>query len=117
MIYCLDLPQRRVKPNRAQDACRVHGSLTLNKVAGNFHVTAGKVLPIAGAHAHMTGFMDMTDYNFTHRIEKLSFGDPHAGIIMPLEGEEKISDISKHTAQTHNIKILIFRFSQFSVFH
>jgi len=89
-----DLPQRRVKPNRAQDACRVHGSLTLNKVAGNFHVTAGKVLPIAGAHAHMTGFMDMTDYNFTHRIEKLSFGDPQAGIIMPLEGEEKISDIN-----------------------
>ena len=23
--------------------CRVHGALTLNKVAGNFHVTAGKV--------------------------------------------------------------------------
>ena len=95
-----DLPPRRVQPNHAHDACRVHGTLTLNKVAGNFHVTAGKVLPIAGAHAHMTGFMDKTDYNFTHRIEKLSFGDPHAGIIMPLEGEEKISDISNKSAET-----------------
>ena len=88
------MPERRVKPASVPDACRVHGSLTLNKVAGNFHVTAGKVLPIAGAHAHMTGFMDRADYNFSHRIEKLSFGENHAGIIQPLEGDEKITDIS-----------------------
>lgn len=24
------------------DACRIHGSFKVNKVAGNFHVTAGK---------------------------------------------------------------------------
>ena len=97
LIVVSDMPERRVKPASAPDACRVHGSLTLNKVAGNFHVTAGKVLPIAGAHAHMTGFMDRTDYNFSHRIEKLSFGENHAGIIQPLEGDEKITDISKIT--------------------
>ena len=28
--------------NRPLDGCRVHGSLDLNKVAGNFHITAGK---------------------------------------------------------------------------
>jgi len=89
-----DMPERRLKPANAPDACRVHGSLTLNKVAGNFHVTAGKVLPIAGAHAHMTGFMDRADYNFSHRIEKLSFGENHAGIIQPLEGDEKLTDIN-----------------------
>jgi len=89
-----DMPARRVEPDVGHDACRVHGALTLNKVAGNFHVTAGKVLPIMGAHAHMTGFMEKADYNFTHRIEKLSFGDKHAGIIQPLEGDEKITDIN-----------------------
>ena len=89
-----DLPERREKPDIPYDACRIHGSLTLNKVAGNFHVTAGKVLPIMGAHAHMTGFMETSDYNFSHRIEKLSFGDNHAGIIQPLEGDEKLTDIS-----------------------
>jgi hypothetical protein len=31
------------------------------------------------------------------RIEKFSFGDAVAGIIQPLEGDEKISDISKFT--------------------
>jgi len=89
-----DLPERKVQPITPHDACRVHGSLTLNKVAGNFHVTAGKVLPIMGAHAHMTGFMETRDYNFSHRIEKLTFGDNHAGIIQPLEGDEKITDIN-----------------------
>jgi len=89
-----DLPQRKEEPTTPHDACRVHGSLTLNKVAGNFHVTAGKVLPIMGAHAHMTGFMETRDYNFSHRIEKLSFGDNHAGIIQPLEGDEKLTDIN-----------------------
>ena len=94
------MPARRVEPAIAHDACRVHGALTLNKVAGNFHVTAGKVLPIMGAHAHMTGFMEKEDYNFTHRIEKLSFGDKHAGIIQPLEGDEKITDISRSRSET-----------------
>jgi len=89
-----DMPARRSVPIHPKDACRVHGTLTLNKVAGNFHVTAGKVLPIMGAHAHMTGFMESSDYNFSHRIERLSFGDDHAGIIQPLEGDEKLTDIN-----------------------
>jgi len=89
-----DLPARQLVPDSEHDACRVHGSLNLNKVAGNFHVTAGKVLPIMGAHAHMTGFMEPRDYNFSHRIEKLSFGANHAGIVQPLEGDEKLTDIN-----------------------
>ena len=113
------MPERRVKPATVKDACRVHGSLTLNKVAGNFHVTAGKVLPIAGAHAHMTGFMDRSDYNFSHRIEKLSFGENHAGIIQPLEGDEKITDISKiiFTAPAFTFTNCFGRFRQYAVFH
>ena len=92
-----DLPERQENPNIPYDACRIHGSLTLNKVAGNFHVTVGKVLPIVGAHAHMIGFMERSDYNFSHRIEKFSFGEEHAGIIHPLEGDEKLTDISIKT--------------------
>ena len=30
------------KDGKPHDACRVHGSFEVNKVAGNFHVTAGK---------------------------------------------------------------------------
>jgi len=30
----------------------------LNKVAGNFHITAGKSVPLLRGHAHLTAFMD-----------------------------------------------------------
>jgi hypothetical protein len=38
------------------------------------------------------------------RIEKFSFGDAVAGIIQPLEGDEKITDISKSEI-TDNLQI------------
>lgn len=33
---------RKDKPSHRPDACRIHGTLVVNKVAGNFHITAGK---------------------------------------------------------------------------
>ncbi|XP_014676767.1 PREDICTED: endoplasmic reticulum-Golgi intermediate compartment protein 2-like, partial [Priapulus caudatus] len=38
------LPEREEKPTGPPDACRFYGVLTVNKLAGNFHVTAGKCL-------------------------------------------------------------------------
>jgi hypothetical protein len=36
------------------------------------------------------------EYNFSHRIDKFSFGNPHGGIVQPLEGDEKIAEKSKN---------------------
>ncbi len=44
-----------------------------------------------GGHAHLTPLFDDTEMNFTHRIDRFSFGDPHGGIVQPLEGDEKVS--------------------------
>jgi len=46
-------------------------------------------------HIHISAFMTDRDYNFTHRINKFSFGGPSPGIVHPLEGDEKIADNSK----------------------
>ena len=86
---------RRNQPSEPYDACRIHGTMSLNKVEGNFHITAGKSVPLLRGHAHLSGFMDEKEYNFTHRIDKFYFGKPHAGIVHPLEGDEKIADKSK----------------------
>nr|ACO12194.1 Endoplasmic reticulum-Golgi intermediate compartment protein 2 [Lepeophtheirus salmonis] len=86
-----ELPPRRVIPDEPHDACRIHGSLTLNKVAGNFHISPGKTLPLFRAHVHFATFGGDEVYNFTHRIDRFSFGTPHGGIVQPLEGEEKIA--------------------------
>ncbi|XP_076310918.1 endoplasmic reticulum-Golgi intermediate compartment protein 2 isoform X2 [Tachypleus tridentatus] len=54
-----------LEPMEEADACRLYGTLVVNKVAGNFHITAGK-------------------------IQKFSFGD-EIEIIDPLAGDEKIA--------------------------
>jgi len=87
-----ELPQRRKDPDDPPDSCRIYGSLSLNKVAGNFHVTAGKSLPLMRGHAHLAAMMGERDYNFSHRIDKFSFGNPQGGIVQPLEGDEKIAN-------------------------
>lgn len=84
------IPPRKTKPNRKPDACRLHGVLTLNKVAGNFHITAGKSLHLPRGHIHLNMRSDDIAQNFSHRIHRFSFGSPANGIIYPLEGDEKI---------------------------
>lgn len=86
------LPPRKTKPNTKPDACRLHGVLTLNKVAGNFHVTAGKSMALPRGHIHLNILFDDSRQNFSHRIHRLSFGNPYNGIVHPLEGDEKITD-------------------------
>lgn len=85
------IPERKVEPSRKKDACRLHGTLTLNKVSGNFHITAGKSLHLPRGHIHLNMLFDDTPQNFSHRIHRLSFGSPANGIVYPLEGDEKIT--------------------------
>lgn len=86
--------------NRPPDACRFRGTLEVNKVAGNLHIIAGKPIHfMGGQHAHIGMLMDDTNYNFSHRIDKLSFGDHAEGIINPLDGDEMITPESSHLFQ------------------
>lgn len=79
-----------LEPMEEADACRLYGTLVVNKVAGNFHITAGKHIPLPLGHAHISMFLSDRDYNFSHRIQKFSFGD-EIEIIDPLAGDEKIA--------------------------
>ncbi|XP_021945925.1 endoplasmic reticulum-Golgi intermediate compartment protein 2 [Folsomia candida] len=86
-------------------ACRLYGSLELNKVAGNFHITAGKTLPLPRGHAHVAAFMSNRDYNFSHRIYKFSFGDGMPTIVHPLEGTEAVANIN-HMSYQYFIQVV-----------
>ncbi|XP_012278146.1 endoplasmic reticulum-Golgi intermediate compartment protein 2 [Orussus abietinus] len=86
-----EMPKRTYEPLHAPDACHIYGSVELNKVAGNFHITAGKSISLPRGHIHISAYMTDRDYNFTHRIHRFSFGEPSPGIVHPLEGDEKIT--------------------------
>ncbi|XP_037059865.1 endoplasmic reticulum-Golgi intermediate compartment protein 2 isoform X2 [Peromyscus maniculatus bairdii] len=83
--------QREDDASLTPDACRIHGHLYVNKVAGNFHITVGKAIPHPRGHAHLAALVNHDSYNFSHRIDHLSFGELVPGIINPLDGTEKIA--------------------------
>lgn len=93
------LPPREVPPSEPPTACRIHGHLDINKVAGNFHITVGKAIPHPRGHAHLAALVSHDSYNFSHRIDHLSFGELLPGIINPLDGTEKIAEESNQMYQ------------------
>ncbi|TRY54811.1 hypothetical protein DNTS_001778 [Danionella cerebrum] len=85
------LPPREDDPTQPPNACRIHGHLYVNKVAGNFHITVGKAIPHPRGHAHLAALVSHETYNFSHRIDHLSFGEEIPGLLNPLDGTEKVS--------------------------
>uniref|UniRef100_A0A3B3BDG2 Endoplasmic reticulum-Golgi intermediate compartment protein n=1 Tax=Oryzias melastigma TaxID=30732 RepID=A0A3B3BDG2_ORYME len=85
------LPPREDVYIQPPDACRIHGDLYVNKVAGNLHITVGKPIHHPQGHAHIAAFVSHESYNFSHRIDRLCFGEEIPGIINPLDGTEKIT--------------------------
>ncbi|KAM4618811.1 endoplasmic reticulum-Golgi intermediate compartment protein 2 isoform 2-T2 [Polymixia lowei] len=93
------LPPREDSPTQSPESCRIHGHLYVNKVAGNFHITVGKAIPHPRGHAHLAALVSHDTYNFSHRIDHLSFGEEIPGIINPLDGTEKVSADNNHMFQ------------------
>uniref|UniRef100_A0A3Q1BY95 Endoplasmic reticulum-Golgi intermediate compartment protein n=1 Tax=Amphiprion ocellaris TaxID=80972 RepID=A0A3Q1BY95_AMPOC len=85
------LPPREDASTEPLTACRIHGHVYVNKVAGNLHITVGKPIHHPQGHAHIAAFVSHETYNFSHRIDHLSFGEEIPGIINPLDGTEKIT--------------------------
>ena len=57
-------------------------------------------------HAHLATLFDDNEANFTHRIDKFSFGDPHGSIIQPLEGDEKFATTASQMKYQYFIEIV-----------
>lgn len=62
------IPPRDIERLDPPDACRLHGTLIVNKVAGNFHITVGKHIPLPIGHAHVSLFMGHTGAPHACRI-------------------------------------------------
>lgn len=84
------------------EGCRMHGTLEVNKVRGNFHFSAGRAFSHGGSHIHdMSSFLSNTHgQNFDHKIDLLRFGSHEqdlqkqkrtksSKLIHPLDNKEK----------------------------
>ena len=90
---------------KSYDACRIFGNIEVNKVAGNFHITAGKAIQHPRGHAHLSALVSDDALNFSHRIDLLSFGEPNPGIVNPLDGELQTTE-NNHQMYQYYIKIV-----------
>ncbi|KAK6526238.1 hypothetical protein TWF694_004847 [Orbilia ellipsospora] len=74
--FKLNLPKR---PKGS--SCRIWGSMDVNRVMGDFHITAkGHGYWEAGQH------VDHDIFNFTHVVNELSFGEFYPKLVNPLDG-------------------------------
>jgi hypothetical protein len=71
------------------EGCRLSGHLQVNKVAGNFHIAMGETHQRGAGHIHQFNPSAIGNYNVTHTIHALSFGDPFPGQHNPLDGTLK----------------------------
>ena len=96
-----NMPFRNDPPNQApkDDSCRLHGHFLINKVAGNFHITAGQAVPHLHGHAHINAFVPANLQNFSHRIDTLFFGSLVPGIVNPLDATFVGTTDSSHIFQ------------------
>ncbi|KAI8991846.1 endoplasmic reticulum vesicle transporter-domain-containing protein [Mycotypha africana] len=67
-------------------ACRLYGSLNVNKVASNLHITAD-------GHGYANfGHTSHEIMNFTHRIDEFSFGQLYPNLVNPLDDSVEIAE-------------------------
>ncbi|KAI1389744.1 DUF1692-domain-containing protein [Hypoxylon trugodes] len=69
------------------DSCRIYGSLDLNKVQGDFHITAR-----GHGYAEMGTHLDHGAFNFSHVISELSFGPYYPSLVNPLDRTINFAD-------------------------
>ncbi|KAK4219551.1 endoplasmic reticulum vesicle transporter-domain-containing protein [Rhypophila decipiens] len=76
------------------DSCRIYGTLELNKVQGDFHITArGHGYMEFGEH------LDHTAFNFSHIISELSFGPFLPSLVNPLDQTVNTAPANFHKFQ------------------
>ncbi|KAI1327320.1 endoplasmic reticulum-golgi intermediate compartment protein 2 [Xylariaceae sp. FL0255] len=82
---------RRLVP----DSCRIYGSLDLNKVQGDFHITAR-------GHGYSeigTQHLDHSTFNFSHVVSELSFGPYYPSLVNPLDRTINTAETNFHKFQ------------------
>ncbi|KAK9456123.1 endoplasmic reticulum vesicle transporter-domain-containing protein [Dipodascopsis uninucleata] len=95
------------------EGCNFAGSLSVNKVVGNFHFAPGKSYSSPTAHVHDLDVYERSDvhHTFTHKIHHLSFGPYHHSITNPLDNTVK--DTSERNFNfMYFIKVVSTRFER-----
>ena len=71
---CRDGLTSEIEERALKEGCQIYGYLEVNRVGGSFHIAPGKSFIINHIHVHDVNPFASTDFNVTHQIKHLSFG-------------------------------------------
>jgi len=75
--------------SQQNEGCEIYGYLLVNKVAGNFHFAPGKSFQSHSMHVHDLEPLNFANFNMSHNIVSISFGEPYPGQLNPLDKTQK----------------------------
>eukprot|EP00545_Synedropsis_sp_CCMP1620_P002973 CAMPEP_0119030444 /NCGR_PEP_ID=MMETSP1176-20130426/41034_1 /TAXON_ID=265551 /ORGANISM="Synedropsis recta cf, Strain CCMP1620" /LENGTH=507 /DNA_ID=CAMNT_0006986815 /DNA_START=110 /DNA_END=1633 /DNA_ORIENTATION=+ len=79
--------KKEPKKMRKGQGCNLSGYMTVNRVAGNFHIAMGEGIERDGRHIHTFLPEDSPNFNASHTIHELSFGPEDKA---PMNGVHKV---------------------------
>lgn len=100
-----------MKDALAEDGgCQIYGTIELNRASGGFHIAPHKDIHTSGVNSGFVSLIDLisftfANFNITHKVNSLSFGDNFPGISNPLDGEER-TVMDTHGMYQYFIKIV-----------
>lgn len=92
---CVRAMAEQLRAAKAGEGCELEGHITVNKVAGNFHVALGKSKSVNGRLLHTFDPAKVMFFNTSHEINTLSFGAAFARQSNPLSRRRRIPDPTK----------------------
>lgn len=96
--------------------CQLYGSLELARGTGHFHIAPHKSFTTKGATSGQIHLLDLlsfsfSQFNITHTINSLSFGDQFPGVQSPLDGETRVV-IDTHGMHQYYVKVVPTRYKE-----
>jgi len=99
------LSEEMIQQRDSSEGCNIAGFITVNKVAGNFHIAPGRSSQIGSfVHTHDVDFL-ARNINVTHTIHHLSFGVPYPGVVNPLDGHVEV-DLAGASMVQYFVKVV-----------
>ena len=105
IVQCAREQHRDEFEEQATEGCQVLGHIDVSKVAGNFHIAPGKSSHQNHLHVHDLQAFGSKQFNLTHQVRSLSFGDPIPGVRNPLD-ELNVTSESLSLMYQYFIKIV-----------
>jgi len=87
------------------EGCQIYGYMEVNRVAGSFHIAPGKSFSLNHVHVHDVQPFSSSQFNMTHNIRSLTFGENIPGKTNPIDGMKGVAT-AESTMFQYYLKII-----------